>query len=45
MLEGENLAKLIIVLLVVGVNSAFASLVIAQDTEFAAMTRGLKTKS
>lgn len=45
MLEGENLAKLIIVLLVVGFNSAFASSVIAQDTESVAMTRCLKTKS
>lgn len=42
MLEGENLAKLIIVLLVAGFN---ASSVIAQYTESVAMTRGLKTKS
>ena len=45
MLEGENLAKLIIVLLVAGFNSAFACSVIAQDAESVAMTRGLKTKS
>ncbi len=42
MLEGENLAKLIIVLLVAGFN---ASSVIAQYTESVAMTRCLKTKS
>lgn len=42
MLEGENLAKLIIVLLVAGFN---ASSVIVQDAESVAMTRGLKTKS
>ena len=45
MLEGENLAQLIILLLVVGVNSAFASSVVAQDAESVAMTRCLKTKS